>query len=77
MLRKVAGLLLASALVVGAGGCRDEGPAEEAGRKLDEAVEDLQHGGEGALERAGRKMDEAAENVKESAEELKKTVTEE
>jgi hypothetical protein len=56
---------------VGAFACREEGPAEKAGRKLDEAVDTVRHGNEGALEELGRKTDDAIDDVKEKAEDLK------
>jgi hypothetical protein len=49
-------------------GCREEGAAEKAGRKLDEAIDDLTNPREGALEKLGRKTDEALEDVKEKLE---------
>jgi hypothetical protein len=49
-------------------GCREEGAAEKAGRKLDEAIDDLTSPREGALEKLGRKTDEAIEDVKEQLE---------
>jgi hypothetical protein len=51
-----------------AGGCREEGAAEKAGRKLDEAIDDITNPREGALEQLGRKTDEALEDVKEKLE---------
>ena len=48
-------------IAIGVGACREEGPMEKAGRKVDEAMEELAHGDEGSLERAGRKLDEALE----------------
>jgi len=62
---------LIATLALGAAGCREEGPAEKAGRKFDEAVEKLRHGDEGAIEKAGRKLDEAAEDVGDEIEELR------
>jgi hyperosmotically inducible protein len=56
-------LALATALALGTVACKEEGPAEKAGRKMDEAVEKLRHGGEGAVEKAGRQMDEAVEEA--------------
>ena len=64
-------LALAVALAVGAFACREEGAAEKAGRKLDEAVDTVRHGNEGALEEIGRKADDAIDDVKERAEDLK------
>jgi hypothetical protein len=49
-------------------GCREEGAAEKAGRKLDEAVEKLKHPDEGPLEKLGRKTDEAFDAAKEAIE---------
>ena len=46
----------------------EKGPAEKAGEKLDDVVEDIRHGDEGALEKAGRKTDEAIDDVKEEME---------
>ncbi len=57
----LAALMLGSLLV---SGCREEGAAEKAGRKVDEAVERLRHGDEGALEKAGRKVDEAVDRLR-------------
>lgn len=56
-------------------GCREEGPAERAGRALDEAAEDAREGlrelvdEEGTLERAGREADEAIEKARREARE--------
>lgn len=61
-------LLLVAALAAPWIACKEEGRAERAGRKFDEAIEKLQHGDEGALERAGRKIDEAFEEAVEEAE---------
>jgi hypothetical protein len=46
-------------------GCRtNEGPAEETGRKVDEAIDKLTHPNEGPLEKSGRKVDEAVEDLR-------------
>lgn len=58
-------ILLGLCLTLSVGACRDEGAAEKAGRKIDEAVDKIQHGDEGALEKAGRKMDEAVDEAEE------------
>lgn len=65
-------LALALAGLVGAPGCREEGVAEKAGRKLDEAVDKLEHPNEGALEKLGRKTDEALDDAKEAIEDATK-----
>ena len=49
-------------------GCREEGAVEKAGRKLDDALDELTHPNEGPLEKLGRKTDEAFEDVKEKLE---------
>jgi hyperosmotically inducible periplasmic protein len=68
-------LALMVALALGGSACKEEGPAEKAGRKLDEAIDDaadkLRHGDEGAIEKAGRKIDEAVEDVEDEIEELR------
>jgi len=64
-------LALSAALALGAVACKEEGPAEKAGRKMDEAVEKLRHGGEGSVEKAGRKLDEALEDAGDEIEELR------
>ena len=61
-------LLLGLAALVVLGACREEGAAEKAGRKLDEAVDELTHPGEGRLEELGRKTDEALEDAKRAVE---------
>jgi len=45
-------------------GCHKEGPAEETGRKVDEAIDKLKHPGEGPLEKSGRKVDEAVDDLR-------------
>jgi hypothetical protein len=59
------GLLLAITLTFIAGfaltGCHDPGPAEEAGREIDEAVEDARD----ALDELGDEAEEAVEEVEE------------
>jgi hyperosmotically inducible protein len=64
-------IALITPLALGALACREEGPAEKAGRKFDEAIEELRHGDEGAIEKAGRKIDEAAEDLGDEIEELR------
>lgn len=59
--------VLVAALVLAAFACKEEGRAEKAGRKFDEAIEKLQHGDEGTLEKAARKLDEQVEELREDA----------
>lgn len=64
-------LALALPILALAAGCREEGPAEKAGRKIDETLEKLREGDEGPLERTGRELDETAERLREEAEDLR------
>lgn len=65
---------LAAALLLAGTGCREEGPAERAGRAIDDAAREAGDslrelaGEEGALERAGRETDEALARMKKAIE---------
>lgn len=61
-------------LVVALGGCEHEGPLEQTGKKVDEAVEDPGEAmkKEGPAERAGKKIDETAEKVGEAMQDATK-----
>jgi hypothetical protein len=61
-------LMLGLAALALAGACREEGAVEKAGKKIDEAIDDLTHPNEGPVEKLGRKADEALEGVKEALE---------
>jgi hypothetical protein len=63
MTRLLPVLVTASALCVVSASCHREGPAEEAGRKVDETIDKLKNPGEGPLEKTGRKIDEAVDDV--------------
>jgi hypothetical protein len=60
---KISSALFALLLALGGGvaltGCEEQGPAEKAGEKIDDAVED-----------AGDKIDEAGDSVEEAADEV-------
>lgn len=60
---------LGAALLLGTVACREEGPAETAGRMIDETVEDAGEAGEEAMERAAREFDEGVDELKKAAEE--------
>jgi len=64
----IATICLAGALVA----CQEEGPAESAGRQIDQAAEDAA----GSLEKLGREIGEAADESKEAAEELRDSIAE-
>ena len=68
-------LTLAAAVAAGAFACREEGSAEKAGRKLDQAVDSVRQGGEDALEKLGRKADDAIGDAKDEAEDEKDSET--
>jgi hypothetical protein len=55
------GLLIAVGLLLILGGCREEGPAERAGRQLDEAVEEARERTQETLDDLGHEVDEAVE----------------
>lgn len=60
-------------------GCPEQGPAEKAGEKIDEAAESVEEAltpDEGPMEKAGKKLDEAGETIKEKAEEAKSSIEE-
>lgn len=74
-LRTATAATLAAALALAAAGCQEEGPAERAGRAIDEAADDAREGlrelvdEEGPLERAGREADEAFRKAKQETRE--------
>ncbi|HEX9641759.1 MAG TPA: hypothetical protein VGB13_10660 [Candidatus Krumholzibacteria bacterium] len=45
--------------------CHEQGPLENAGEKVDEAVDDITHPGEGPIEEAARKTGEKVDEVHE------------
>ena len=68
-------LALGAVLAVGVFACREEGTAEKAGRKIDEAVENVRNGGDGALENLGEKADDALDEAKDAVDDLKDKAT--
>lgn len=67
--RNLLGLLIALFLAMILG-CSDPGPGEEAGKKVDEAVESVEEALDpaGPAEKAGRKVDETMEDMGEALE---------
>lgn len=61
MLRSLGGTLMMVALVTGLAGCEKEGPAERAGKAVDNAVK-----------KTGEKIEQAGEKVQDAANEAKK-----
>lgn len=68
--KKLSVVLCTGLVVIALAGCKQEGPAERAGKELDEAAEKLGEAVEkrGPLERAGEKMDNAVDDAKEALE---------
>ena len=70
----IAGLVAALSFA-GVIGCHEEGPAEKAGRAIDEAAENVQEGvqdlskPDGTFEKAGEAADQAIDKAKEMADE--------
>ena len=62
-IERMLGMLFLFVVLLLGGACSEPGPAEKAGKKVDEAVEKIKHGDEGPLEKAGRKMDESLEKL--------------
>lgn len=64
-LKKIVSLLCGLMLIGFVSACEQEGPAEKAGEKVDQAVEESQE----AMEEAGEESQDAAEQAGESVEE--------
>jgi hypothetical protein len=60
-------LPIMAALALSVVACRQEGAAERAGAKIDEAIEDTREAGGEALEDAGEAVEETAEEAAEKA----------
>jgi hypothetical protein len=73
---KSVALSIVSALALSVLACGSEGPAEQAGREIDEAVEDVREAGEETLDDAGDALDEAADEVSDAADEARKKARE-
>ena len=66
--RSVIAALMLGALVAGLSGCqKKEGPAERAGKAIDNAVDKTEQQVDKSMEKAGEKMEEAGEKMKEAA----------
>ena len=62
----VVAIVLATGGATLLGGCREKGPAEKAGEKMDNAMEKLEDklDPKGPLEKAGRKIDKTVDDAK-------------
>ena len=72
MIRAALSVLLVVILIAPSLGCQKKGPAEKAGEKLDEKVEQVTGETSDTFEEAGEKLDETVEEVKKEAEKAKK-----
>lgn len=57
------GTIIASLMILAA--CEQQGPAEPAGEKIDEAVEESRNSFEDAVEQAGEKLEAAGDEIRE------------
>lgn len=63
---------LACALALGLSACEKQGPLEQAGEEIDEAVDTVKHGEESAGSKLDDAVDDVREGVKDAADELNK-----
>tara|TARA_R110001599_G_scaffold64023_3_gene178598 strand:- start:173788 stop:174045 length:258 start_codon:yes stop_codon:yes gene_type:complete len=82
MNKSMISVLAAGLLVLGLAACEKKGPAEQAGEKIDNAMdsagssmskaaEDVKDGAADMSNEAGKKMDQAGEKIQESANDAK------
>lgn len=65
--------LVVGALLAAVSGCqKQEGPAERAGKQLDQAVEQAGKDVDKAVEKTGEQIEKAAENIRDAAQGDKK-----
>ena len=70
--RSVVLALALGALVAGTSGCKKEGPAERAGRQIDESAQKAGQQIDKSAEKAGRQLEKTGDNVKDAVKDLKK-----
>jgi hyperosmotically inducible protein len=66
ILKNIILVLFCSMIIVSFTACKKEGPAERAGKKIDQTVEKAGENIKKSTEKAGDKIEEAGEKVKES-----------
>lgn len=66
MLKRLALILSVAYFTAVAGGCSEQGPAEEAGEQIDETMEETKEKAEEAMEEAGDKIEEMGDKVEEN-----------
>lgn len=72
-LKKILVLLCGLAFLTSFSACKEQGPAETAGEKIDEAVEQTQEKMEDAGDTVREKAEEVGKSIEEAGEELQKT----
>ena len=71
--RCVVAVLVLGVLVAGLSGCqKKEGPAERAGKQIDQSVEKTGDQIDKSIDKAGDKIERAGEHMKDAADDLKK-----
>jgi hypothetical protein len=66
IVKKIILIFLSSMIIISFTACKKEGPAERAGKKIDEAIEKAGEQIKESADKAGDKIEEAGEKVKES-----------
>jgi hypothetical protein len=66
ILKKIVLVLFSCMIIVSFTACKKEGPAERAGKKIDETVEKAREEMKESAEKAGDKIEEAGEKMEES-----------
>lgn len=68
--KKIIALLCGLMLVLFIAACEDEGPAEKAGEKIDNAVESTQESMEEAGDKLEEQMEEAGDKIEETGDKI-------
>jgi hypothetical protein len=63
MMKGLLAMGLALGVASGSLGCWKDGPMENAGEAVDDAVDDVTHPNEGPIEKAGRKLEESVDDA--------------
>lgn len=66
---------LAGILVLGLAACDNQGPAEQAGEKIDNAAENVKEAGESAADTVSDAARDAKDEIKDAAQDVKEAVT--
>jgi hypothetical protein len=66
ILKNIILVIFSCMIIVSFAACKKEGPAERAGKKIDETVEKAGEKTKDAVEKAGDKIEEVGDKVKES-----------